>query len=124
MSHMRPITDSNVVYFESKEHMSGLIEMGSVLAKFHQTWCGHCKTMKKHFEKASQSFARGGPIHLVDIDCGQHAGFCSEHSVSGYPTVKLFSAGGKSEAYEQARTYTAMTAFLQGLPAHVAKAEL
>jgi len=62
--------DSNVVYFESKEHLNALVEKGAVMAKFHQTWCGHCKTMKKHFEKASLAFPKGGPISLVDIDCG------------------------------------------------------
>jgi len=65
-----PIVDSNVVYFESKEHLNALVEKGAVMAKFHQTWCGHCKTMKKHFEKASLAFPKGGPISLVDIDCG------------------------------------------------------
>ena len=65
-----PITDSNVVYFEGKEALNALVEKGAVLAKFHQTWCGHCKTMKKHFEKASSSFPKDGRIHFVDIDCG------------------------------------------------------
>ena len=67
-----PITDSNVVYFEGKEALNALVEKGAVLAKFHQTWCGHCKTMKKHFEKASTSFPKDGSIHFVDIDCGYH----------------------------------------------------
>ena len=44
---LQPITNSNVVYFESKEELDALVEKGAVLAKFHQTWCGHCKTMKK-----------------------------------------------------------------------------
>lgn len=65
-----PVTDSNVIYFENKEHLNALVEKGSVLVKFHQTWCGHCKTMKKHFEKASSSFPKDGRIHFVDIDCG------------------------------------------------------
>eukprot|EP00802_Teleaulax_amphioxeia_P028981 Tamp_30887.p1 GENE.Tamp_30887~~Tamp_30887.p1 ORF type:complete len:127 (-),score=32.31 Tamp_30887:245-625(-) len=121
---LQPITNSNVVYFESKEELDALVEKGAVLAKFHQTWCGHCKTMKKHFEKASTAFEKDGPIHLVDIDCGKHAGFCSEHSVNGYPTVKLLQPGGASQNYDKERSYSAMIAFLQALPAAGGKAEL
>ncbi len=47
MRSWQPVHDSNVIYFESKEALEALVEKGAVLAKFHQTWCGHCKTMKK-----------------------------------------------------------------------------
>ena len=43
----------------------------------------------------------------------QHAAFCSEHGVNGYPTVKVLKAGGKEEKYEQARSFSAMTTFMQ-----------
>jgi len=64
--------------------------------------------MKKHFEKASVSFAKGGAIHLMDIDCG-HEAFCNLHSISGYPSVKLLRKDGTSESYDGPRTYQAMT---------------
>ena len=64
---------------------------------------------QQHFEKASQAFAKDGPIHLVDIDCGQHTDFCSTQNIQGYPTVTLFTQGGGSESYSQARTFPAIT---------------
>mmetsp|Transcript_16781 Transcript_16781/g.26911 ORF Transcript_16781/g.26911 Transcript_16781/m.26911 type:complete len:82 (+) Transcript_16781:118-363(+) len=81
--------------------------------------------MKKHFEKASVSFAKGGAIHLMDIDCGQHEAFCNLHSISGYPSVKLLRKDGTSESYDGPRTYQAMTAYLNLiLEALPGKAEL
>jgi len=119
-----PITESNVVYFESPEHFDALVEKGAVLAKFHQTWCGHCKTMKKHFEKASLAFPKDGPVTLVDIDCGQHEGFCRQHDVSSFPTVKLVQPGGKIDEYKLARSYHKITAYLKALPVAGGKPEL
>jgi len=84
----------------TSKRVSGRIAVSHVFSEIQK---------QQHFEKASQAFAKDGPIHLVDIDCGQHTDFCSTQNIQGYPTVTLFTQGGGSESYSQARTFPAIT---------------
>eukprot|EP00294_Goniomonas_avonlea_P006512 CAMPEP_0114563626 /NCGR_PEP_ID=MMETSP0114-20121206/13221_1 /TAXON_ID=31324 /ORGANISM="Goniomonas sp, Strain m" /LENGTH=237 /DNA_ID=CAMNT_0001749507 /DNA_START=10 /DNA_END=723 /DNA_ORIENTATION=+ len=110
---MTEIESDFVVEFESKEQFEGL--KGYKFVKFFQTWCGHCKTMKKHWQKASQDFPPGSGVYLLDVDCGTHGAFCQENGVGSYPTLKLFKPNGEVEAYKGGRTYFALGEYLSKL---------
>lgn len=67
--------------------------------------CGHCKRLKPEYYKAGE-LLRGNEngIALAMVDCTEGGKeTCSKHSVSGYPTLKIFKNGAVSADYNGPR---------------------
>lgn len=61
--------------------------------------------MKPEYAKAAEDLLRNDPpVAMVKVDCTE-AGkeTCNKHSVSGYPTLKIFRNGEVSQDYNGPR---------------------
>jgi len=111
------IKEDNTITFESVEQLNKLASERPVVVKFHQLWCGHCKKLKKHFQKAaSYSFVKD-KAYFVDLDCGKDEGksFCGSEGVNSYPTLKIWLDGGKTVSKHDGipRTHKELAKFME-----------
>ena len=76
-------------------------------------WCGHCKSLKPEFDKASNELKNVESVMLGAFDASEQPapeGF----DVQGFPTL-FFLPGDRSSpvSYEGAREASAMVSFIQ-----------
>merc|ERR1711871_1244742 len=56
------------------------------MVAFTAPWCGHCKNLMPHWEKASGELK--GKVHVGQVDATANQGLASQYGVQGYPTIK------------------------------------
>jgi len=81
------LTDSNFDELVLKSDEPWLVE-------FFAPWCGHCKTLKPHWDQAASELK--GKVKLGALDATVYTSAASRFGVQGYPTIKFFPAGVKS----------------------------
>ena len=88
----------------------------TVVALFYADWCPHCVAFKPDFLKAQEdmngSKSKGKNLRLELVDCVANKTIASENSVSGFPTVKIFTDDNESSEYKGERTYEGLTSYL------------
>jgi thiol-disulfide isomerase/thioredoxin len=81
----------------------------TVVALFYADWCPHCVAFKPDFLKAKSDMSgsqhKGKSLRLELVDCVENKTIASENSVSGFPTVKIFTDDNKSTEYSGERSY-------------------
>ncbi len=78
--------------------------------EFYAPWCGHCKSLKPHWEKAATQLK--GKVNVGAVDCTAHQTVCGNYGVRGYPTIKFFGSNKrKPEDYQGERSSSAIVDF-------------
>jgi len=97
--------DGDVWVLSDTDFSSRIADQDLVLVKFYAPWCGHCKKIAPEFEKAATVLKNNDPpIILAEVDCtAEGKDVCSQHGVSGYPTLKAYKRGEKAFDYEGPR---------------------
>ncbi len=67
------------------------IYKGIWLVEFYAPWCGHCKNLAPHYEKAARALA--GIANIAAIDASNEK---VNINIQGYPTIKFFVDGKAS----------------------------
>lgn len=65
-------------------------EKGKIAVMFYAPWCGHCKTMKPEWAKASTEMK--GTVTMAAIDCDSNPETCQKYKATSYPTVIYFAS--------------------------------
>lgn len=86
------VTDSNfadVVYGQKQV----------VLVEFYAPWCGHCKNLAPHWDRAAREL--DGQVVLAKVDATAETASAQQFGIRGYPTIKVFPPGSSSPADAQ-----------------------
>ena len=67
--------------------------------------------MKPAFDQLAAEYESSSSVAIVDVDCTVHQDVCTNHGVSGYPTIKYWQ-DGEVKDYNQGRTYDDMKKFV------------
>lgn len=88
-------SESDVLDLTDDNFKSELKRHENALVMFYAPWCGHCKRLKPEYAKAAELLiGNDPPITFAKVDCTESGKeTCNEHSVSGYPTLKIFANG-------------------------------
>ena len=62
-----------------------------VAQEFYSAWCGHCQHFAPTYEQIAREAKKSLPtLRVGAVNCPDHEETCSAHSVSSFPTLKLF----------------------------------
>lgn len=78
-----------------------------VLVEFYAPWCGHCKALAPNYEKLAKMYTDvedfNSKVTIAKIDATVND---VPDDISGFPTIKLYPAGGKDSPVEYAGSRT------------------
>lgn len=84
---------------------------------YYSCRCGHCKRLKPEYAKAAELLlGNDPPITLAKVDCTESGKeTCNKYSVSGYPTLKIFSKGDFVSDYNGPREAAGIAKYMKVL---------
>ncbi|XP_043489531.1 thioredoxin domain-containing protein 5 homolog [Polistes fuscatus] len=78
----------------TKETFLDEIKKKNSFVMFYAPWCGHCQRLGPTWTQLAEMFnEEDRNIKIAKVDCTIDSTLCSEHDVTGYPTLKFFKAG-------------------------------
>ncbi|XP_053971858.1 thioredoxin domain-containing protein 5 [Hylaeus anthracinus] len=78
----------------NKDNFLSEIKKKNHFVMFYAPWCGHCQGLEPTWEQlAEMSNKEYHNLKIAKVDCTTDSSLCTEHDVTGYPTLKLFKAG-------------------------------
>ncbi|KAL9880311.1 thioredoxin domain-containing protein pretaporter [Glossina fuscipes fuscipes] len=83
--------------------------------KFYAPWCGHCKRLHPLWEQLAEMMnVKDDPrVVIAKVDCTQQHELCTQHEITGYPTLRFFKLGQKgSVKFKGTRDMPAITEFI------------
>ncbi|KZT07343.1 thioredoxin-like protein [Laetiporus sulphureus 93-53] len=90
-------TNTQVKMLDALGFRKSMKQNSTSVVAFVAPWCGHCQRMAPEYSKAAEALSPMVPLYAVDCDQDANKRLCSEQGVQGFPTVKLYPRGGKSQ---------------------------
>ncbi len=90
--------------------------------------CGHCKRLHPTWEDLAKKYNEADEKEAVvaNVDCTVETALCSQHDVTGYPTLKFFKKGedfDKAEKYRGQRDIKSLEKFINKKLGHEVEEE-
>ena len=80
------------------------VSKGKKLVWFYADWCGHCKSMKTEWDKASNKVdGKMVKINLGDREDSKVGEISEKYNIEGFPTILLLDNGEIKQNYEEDR---------------------
>ncbi|XP_076246068.1 disulfide-isomerase A3 [Calliopsis andreniformis] len=107
--------EKDVVELTDETFSHELERLENTLVMFYAPWCGHCKRLKPEYAKAAEMLlGNDPPITLAKVDCTEGGKeTCNKYSVSGYPTLKIFSRGDVVSDYNGPREAAGIAKYMK-----------
>nr|XP_033185197.1 protein disulfide-isomerase A3 [Bombus vancouverensis nearcticus] len=107
--------EKDVVELTDDTFSHELERLENTLVMFYAPWCGHCKRLKPEYAKAAEMLlGNDPPITLAKVDCTESGkDSCNKYSVSGYPTLKIFSRGDFVSDYNGPREAAGIAKYMK-----------
>ncbi|CAL7952314.1 unnamed protein product [Xylocopa violacea] len=97
----------------TKDNFSTEIQKKNHFIMFYAPWCGHCQRLEPTWEQLAEMSNQEDNIKIAKVDCTTDNSLCTEHDVTGYPTLKFFKAGEvKGTKFRGSRDLPSLTSFL------------
>ena len=80
-----------ILHLNEANFMKTLKRKRFALVMFYTDWCGHCKSLKPHYEKSAEYWVEHDSkrVAFAAVNCDDEAKLCGDNGVAGYPTVKV-----------------------------------
>jgi len=99
----------------TSENFNDELAKNNHFVMFYAPWCFYCKRLHPTWEELAEMLneKEGSRITIAKVDCTVESTLCSEHDVTGYPTLKYFDAGKKEGVkFKGSRDLPSLTNFL------------
>jgi len=101
----KPKISDEVIVLNSKNFNKMVMQSPDIwMIEFYAPWCGHCKKLEPEWKAAAHKLKGIVKFGKVNADEASNKDLASRFSVNGFPTIKYFKHGKKSDG--KAKTYT------------------
>ncbi|KAL3278576.1 hypothetical protein HHI36_016121 [Cryptolaemus montrouzieri] len=96
------------------ENFSVELPKSNHFVMFYAPWCGHCQRLAPTWGKLAEMLNEEDyNIKVAKVDCTTDRQICSDHDITGYPTLKFFKKGSSDgEKFRGTRDLPTLTTFI------------
>ncbi|MEE6508241.1 hypothetical protein FKM82_019952 [Ascaphus truei] len=91
------LNEDNVLILNKQNFDKALREYKFLLVEFYAPWCGHCQALAPEYAKAAEILKnQSAEMKLAKVDAIEEKELSTEFNVNGYPTIKYFKEGNRT----------------------------